>query len=145
VVGRAWICQLYDLECCLGSHTLKWPVGVVFIATNQIVAVGEGCWRWAHQTVRCATRQCPVRHRTVSGVPPRHLVVRAWSWSTVGGFVLMWHRTVWCHTGQSGAPLTNCSDFCCVHCAALFPVRVDRCAQIAVAPLVHRTVRWHTR
>jgi hypothetical protein len=41
VVGRAWICQLYDLECCLGSHTLKWPVGVVFIATNQIVAVGK--------------------------------------------------------------------------------------------------------
>jgi hypothetical protein len=39
VVGRAWICQLYDLECCLGSHTLKWPVGVVFIATNHLVAV----------------------------------------------------------------------------------------------------------
>jgi hypothetical protein len=82
VVGRAWICQLYDLECCLGSLTLKWPIGVVFIATNQIVAVGEGYWRWAH--------------RTVSSAPPRHLVVRAWSWSTVGGFVLMWHRTVWC-------------------------------------------------
>jgi hypothetical protein len=63
VVGRAWICQLYDLECCLGSHTLKWPVGVVFIATNQIVAVGEDCWRWAHRTVRCATGHCPVcRH-----------------------------------------------------------------------------------
>jgi hypothetical protein len=41
VVGKAWICQLYDLECCLGSHTLKWSVGVVFIATNQIVAVGK--------------------------------------------------------------------------------------------------------
>ena len=47
VVGRAWVCQLDDLECCLGSHTLKWPVGVVFIATNQIVALekaaGDGC------------------------------------------------------------------------------------------------------
>jgi hypothetical protein len=41
VVGRAWLCQLYDLECCLGSLTLKWPIGVVFIATNQIVAVGK--------------------------------------------------------------------------------------------------------
>jgi hypothetical protein len=41
VVRWAWICQLYDLECCLGSHTLKWPVGVVFIAINQIVAVGK--------------------------------------------------------------------------------------------------------
>jgi hypothetical protein len=83
-LGEFQICQLYDLECFLGSLTLKSPVGVVFIATNQIVAVGEGCWRWAH--------------RTVSGAPPRHLVVRARSWSTVGGFVLMWHRTVRCHT-----------------------------------------------
>jgi hypothetical protein len=56
----------------------------------------------------------------------------------------MWHRTVRCGTGQSGAPLTNCSDLCCAHYAALFPVRVDHCAQIAIAPLVHRTVRWPT-
>jgi hypothetical protein len=86
-----------------------------------------------------------VRHRTVSGAPPRHPVVRAWSWSTAGGFVLMWHMTVRCHTGQSGAPLTCSSDFyrgTVLHCSS---VRVDRCAQIAVAPLVHRTVRWHTR
>jgi hypothetical protein len=49
-----------------------------------------------------------------------------------------------CGTGQSGAPLTCCSDFCrdiVLHCSS---VRVDRCAQIAVAPLVHWTVRWHT-
>jgi hypothetical protein len=71
-------------------------------------------------------------------------IVRAWSWSTVGGFVLMWHRTDWCDTEQSGAPLTNCSDFCRFHCSVLFTVRVDRCALIAVAPLVHQTVRWHT-
>jgi hypothetical protein len=61
VVGRAWICQLYDLECCLGSHTLKWPVGVVFIATNQIVAVGKAAAMGAPDS--------PVRHRTLSGVP----------------------------------------------------------------------------
>jgi hypothetical protein len=56
----------------------------------------------------------------------------------------MWHRTVRCHTGQSGAPLTCCSDFChdtVLHCSF---VRVDRSAHIAVAPLAHRTVRWHT-
>jgi hypothetical protein len=41
-----------------------------------------------------------------------------------------------CGTGQSGAPLTICSDFCRVYCAALFTVRVDRCTQIDVAPLV---------
>jgi hypothetical protein len=93
----------------------------------------------------------PMRHRTVSGTPPDSVRcaatssdVRAWSWSTVGGSALMWQRTVRCDTGQSGAPLTNCSDFCRVHCSVLFTVRVDRCSQIAVAPLVHRTVRWHT-
>jgi hypothetical protein len=56
----------------------------------------------------------------------------------------MRHRTVRYHTGQSGAPLTFCSDFCLVtvlHCSS---VRVDRCVQIVVAPLVHRTVRWYT-
>jgi hypothetical protein len=154
VVRRAWVCQLDDLECCLDSHTMKWPVGVVFIATNQIVAVGEVCWRWAHQTV--------------SGAPPRHPPVRAWSWSTVGGFVLMRHRTVRCYTEQSGAPLTICSDIW----IALFtlhsrPLRVDsRCSAGAPdspvnysgpAPgkpeaeefeLIHPgapdTVRWHT-
>jgi hypothetical protein len=30
----AWICLLYALICCLGSHTLKWPVVVVFIGPN---------------------------------------------------------------------------------------------------------------
>jgi hypothetical protein len=135
VVGRAWVCQLDDLEYCLGSHTLKWPVGVVFIAINQIVAVGEGCWRWAHRTVRCATGQCPA--------PPCHPPVRARSRSTVGGVVLMWHRTVRWHTGQSGAPLTHCSDIW----IPLFtlqsrPLRADsRCSTGAPdSPVVHQTL-----
>jgi hypothetical protein len=142
VVGRAWICQLDDLECCLGSHTLKWPVGMVFIATNQIVAVGEGRWRWADRTVRCATGQCPVRHRTVSGAPPRHPVVRAWSWSTVGGFVLMWHQTVRCPSDQLLWLLSR-SLFCTVHCQSR-PLRADsRCSTgTPDSPVAHRTVRW---
>jgi hypothetical protein len=130
VVGRAWICQLYDLKCCLGSHTLKWPVGLVFIATNQIVAIGEGCWRWAHRTVRCATGQCPVR---------RHVIL---SLGLGAGRPL--EDLSSCGTGQFGAPLTFGSDFCrdtVLHCSS---VRIDRCAQIAVAPLVHRTDRWCT-
>ena len=56
----------------------------------------------------------------------------------------MWHRTVRCNTGQSGAPLTNYSNFCRVYSSTLFTVRVDHCAQMTVAPLAHRTVRWHT-
>jgi hypothetical protein len=81
---------------------------------------------------------CPVRHRTVSGAPPRHLSLGLGAGRPLEALSS-------CGTGQSGAPLTNCSDFCCVHCSVLFTVRVDRCAQIAVAPLVHQTVRWHTR
>jgi hypothetical protein len=95
-----------------------------FYSHHQIVAVGEGCWRWAHQTV--------------SGAPPHHLVVRPWSWSTVGGFVLMWHRTVRCHTGQSGAPLTFCSNIW----IALFTLQSRPLRADSRAPLVHRTVRW---
>jgi hypothetical protein len=82
VVGRAWICQLYDLECFLGSSPLKWPVGVVFIATNQFVAIGE-------RLLSMGTPVSPV--------------------------------------------FTHCSRFC------RRPLR-----WIAVAPLVHRTVRWNT-
>jgi hypothetical protein len=101
------------------------------------------CSRW-RRLLAMGASDSPVRHRTVSGALPHHPVVRVWSWSTVGGFVLIRHQTVWCHIGQSGAPLTFCSDFCRVtvlHCSS---VRVDRCVQIDVAPLVHRTVRWYT-
>jgi hypothetical protein len=101
------------------------------------------CSRW-RRLLAMGAPDSPVRHRTVSGAPPRHPIVRAWSCSTVGGFVLMWHQTVRCDTGQSGAPLTKCSDFCRIHCSVLFTIRVDCCTQIVVASLVHRTVRWHT-
>jgi nitrate reductase gamma subunit len=81
---------------------------------------------------------------SLSGAPPRHLTVRVRSWSTIGGFVLLWHRTVQCYTGQSSAP----SDFPAltllrtIHCCRGFCSRP--LAQIVVAPLNHRTVRWHT-
>jgi hypothetical protein len=81
----------------------------------------------------------------VSGAPPCHPPVRAWSWSTVGGFVLMRHRTVRCYTGQFGAPLTICSDIW----IALFtlqsrPLRAgSRCLTGAPdSPVAHRTVWW---
>jgi hypothetical protein len=40
----------------------------VFIAPTTKIAVGEGCCRMAHWTVRCTTGHCPVRqpcHPTV--------------------------------------------------------------------------------
>jgi hypothetical protein len=45
------------------------------------------------------------------------------------------------HTGQSGAPLILCSDFCRVYCFALFTVSVDRWREVAVALQLHRTLR----
>jgi hypothetical protein len=41
----------------------------VFIAPTTKMAVGEGCCRMAHRTVRCATGHCPVRQ-------PHHPTVR---------------------------------------------------------------------
>jgi hypothetical protein len=83
------------------------------------------------RTVRCATGQCPVR---------RHVTLLL---GLGAGRPL--EALSSCGTGQSGATPTFCSDFCRVivqHCSS---VRVDRCAQIAVTPLVHQTVRWYTR
>jgi hypothetical protein len=41
----------------------------VFITLTTKLAVGGGCCRMAHWTVRCATGHCPVRQ-------PRHRAVR---------------------------------------------------------------------
>jgi hypothetical protein len=47
-----WECLLYALVCCLGPHTFKWPVGVVFIDPNTKLAVGEKLLlSAAHRTV----------------------------------------------------------------------------------------------
>jgi hypothetical protein len=48
----------------------------------------------------------------VFGEPPCHPIVRVLEQLTIGAFVFLWHWTVWWCTGQSGAPLTRCSDFC---------------------------------
>jgi hypothetical protein len=102
------------------------------------------CSRW-RSLLAMGAPDSPVRQWTVFGVLPCRPPVRAWSWSTVEGFVLMRHRTVRCHTGQSGAPLTFCSDIW----IAMFtlqsrPLRADsRCS--AGAPdstVAHRTVQW---
>jgi hypothetical protein len=53
-----WECLLYALICCLGSHTLKWSVRVVFIDPNTKLAVVEklllSAAHWTDWTVRCA-------------------------------------------------------------------------------------------
>jgi hypothetical protein len=78
----------------LGCQRLWW-LGV-FIVPNHLIAVGQGCWR----------------HCSLSDAPPHHPTVRVRSWVDHWSFVFLRYRTVRCHTGQSGAPLTSCSDFC---------------------------------
>ena len=65
-------------------------------------------------------------HRTCPVPQPRHPIRWGWSWSTVGGFCPHVAPDSPVHTGQSGASLILCSDFCRVYCSALFTVRVDR-------------------
>jgi hypothetical protein len=68
----------------------------VFIAPTTKPTVGEVVYRWAHRTVRCTTRHCPVRQ-------PRHPTIRVLTVLTVGAL------TSW-GTGQSGAaPDRHCS------------------------------------
>ena len=110
----------------MGSHTLKWPVGVVFIATIQFCSRWRSCWRWAHRTVRCTPDMSGAP--ATSSYPLRLELVDRWR--------LCPHVAPDSpvHTGQSGASLILCSDFCRVSESTVG-------AKMTVAPLAHRTVR----
>jgi hypothetical protein len=110
----------------------------VFIAPTTKMAVGEGCCRMAHRIVRCTTGHCPVRqprHPTVR-VRPLELLTCGPPDSPVV------HRTVTVHCPvRLLAPaLTLRAQSRTVHCC--FCRR--SLAQLAVAPLAHRTVRCYT-
>jgi hypothetical protein len=119
---------------CWKLGCLEWWWLGVFIAPTTKPTVGEGCCRWAHRTVRCATGHCPV-------CQPRHPTVRVLTVSTVGAL------TSW-GTGQFGAaPNRHCSlsgvpsgsaltlralsVHCSCHCSFLQTIA----GAVAVAPL----------
>jgi hypothetical protein len=99
------------------------------------------CSRW-RSLLAMGAPDSPVRHRTVSGVPPHHPPVRAWSWSTVGGFVLMRHRTIRCPSDQLLWLLLR--SLCCTVHGQSRPLRAgSRCSAGTLDSLVaHRIVRW---
>ena len=129
--------------------SLKWWWLGVFIAPTTKPTVGEAACRWTHQTVRCATRHCPVHQ-------PRHPIVRVLTVSAVGALHLgapdgpVPHRTVRCHTGQSlftvRCAFWRCSDSTRT-VRTLFTFAGDRWSrQLRWEPLlrlVQRTVQWH--
>jgi hypothetical protein len=98
-----------------------------------------GRWR---RLLAMGAPDSPVRHRTVSGVPPYQHVRQCWSWSTVGGFVLMRHRTVRCPFWPTA--LTSAA-FTVLHCSCQsWLLRSgSRCfVGTPDSPVSHRTVRW---
>jgi hypothetical protein len=107
----------------------------------------------------------PDRSCRLSGATPRHPIIRVREQSTVGGFVLLWHRTL------SGVPLTSAltSGAHCLRCQRLLQSTValdSRCfASTPDSPVNYSgarlkksesgwfelygpgapdTVRWHT-
>jgi hypothetical protein len=112
----------------------------VFIAPTTKIAVGRGCCRWAHRTVRCATGHCPVRQ-------PRHQPLGFDRWSCD-----RWdHRTVrWC-TGQVLFTV-RCAFWCllwlCANCPCTVALSADRWTRPfhwwPLLRLAHRTVRCYT-
>jgi hypothetical protein len=122
---------------------LEWRGLGVFIALNHQNNRGGGCCRWAHQTVWCATGHCPVRQ-------PRHQPLgfgrcrplEALSSSGTGQSGAAPDR----QCSLSGAPLATALTSACTVLHYSRSKRLCRrpLREGAVAPLVHRTVRWHT-
>jgi hypothetical protein len=107
----------------------------------------------------------PDRHCSLSGAPPRHPTIRVRSWSTVGGFVLLRHRTVRCPSDF--AALTSARYWAALFILSESTVGADSrcsagspdspvnysgaCPRISesgwfglVRPGAPDTVRWHT-
>jgi hypothetical protein len=108
------------------------------------MAIGEGCCRWAHRTVRCATRHCPVRqphHPTVRvrpleiwhvGPPDSPVVHRTITIHCQVRFLaLLWLRALYAHCSVVSRPLNST-----VVLATVAPLGTPE------SPVLHRTVRW---
>jgi hypothetical protein len=105
-------------------------VGGVFIALNHQQAVGGGCYRWAHRTVRCAS------HVTQPLGFGSCRLLEALSSSGTGQSGAAPDR----HCSLFGAPLTTALTSMFI--VALRPCFCSRPLRwIAVTLLVHRTVR----
>jgi hypothetical protein len=97
-----WKCLQYALVCFLGSHTLKWPVGVIYSLRHNY-----SCWteaaafcRWAHRIVQCT----PDKQCSLSGALPRQPTVGVYSSRPLDPTVTQAVRR---STGQSGAHQTR--------------------------------------
>jgi hypothetical protein len=109
------------------------------------MAVGGGCCRRAHRTVRCATRHCPMRQ-------PRHPTVRVRPLELLTAGPLdspAVHQTVTVHclVRLLAPALTSARAVRTVHCyCTLLQTTVGAVAVTPHgtpdSPVLHRTVRW---
>jgi hypothetical protein len=120
----------------------------VFIAPTTNSTIGEGCCRWSHRTVWCATGHCPMRQ-------PCHPTVRVLTVSIVGA-LSSWGTGQSSaapdrHCSRSGVPSGGCSDSAwtvralCVVRRSLEPtvVLASRCsAGTPDSSVAHRIVWW---
>jgi hypothetical protein len=126
-----------------------WMLGVVVV--GGIYSPQPPSSRWGRLLVMGAP-DSPVRHWR----GPVHCLVRrhvtqplgSRARSNVGGFVLTRHRTVRCHTRQVLFTVRCASDFAALtrraHCSTVSVFCSGPLRELAIAPLAHRTVRWHT-
>jgi hypothetical protein len=105
---------------------------VVPIAPTTKIAVGEGCCRWAHRTVRCATEHCPVRQ-------PRHPTVRVLTVSTVRVLTV---STVRARTAWGTEELGAASDRYCSLSGAPSGAALTLCELSAHCAVDSRPLRW---
>jgi hypothetical protein len=86
----------YALVCCLGSHTLKWLVGVIFIGPNHISS------RWTESSSFLSTGALDSLVHTGHGIV--HYPVPATSvnrWIRPLPRLSSAHRIVWCYSQRA--------------------------------------------
>jgi hypothetical protein len=117
----------------LGWLWMRW-LGV-FIAPNHFLAVAsDGRIGQSGGT--------PDNHCSLSDARHVSASVKVWSSWPLEHIVILLHRTVQCHTGQSSDFWLLRSDFYVALFTTVDSVQSTVGAQGAVAPLAHRIVRW---
>jgi hypothetical protein len=107
--------------------------------------ITEVCPGMAHRTVRCVTGQCPVHHRTVSGVLGHSRLNSSPLGKTQRRSTII-HRTVRCTTEQCPVPQgratlnSPASDFCSAR-RGVEHARVAHRTVYRTCPVHHRTAR----
>jgi hypothetical protein len=118
----------------------------------------EVCLGLAHRTVQCATGQCPVRHRTVSGAPPDNVrctrvnQLKLFTFGFPRRISAIIHRTVRCNTGQCPVAhrTVRCASGATAICAQRSTLQSEQCNSecqsrsqkgTGLSGVTHRTLR----